>query len=133
MSAPTFRATLTALRERRGLSRARLAIQAGHDPSAIKKIESGYRTPSREMVLALAEVLELDGADTDRLLMQAGYCPRDLIGLFASTLNRLVLAPSPIVSGFASGANKNLAYLDDSLGRLDSDFNALAVEVADGQ
>lgn len=47
-------------RERRGLSKYALAIQAGVSQQMIGYLERGLRTPSFETVLRLADALELE-------------------------------------------------------------------------
>jgi transcriptional regulator with XRE-family HTH domain len=79
----SFAEVLAELRSARGLSQSRLAHEAGFDHSYISRLEAGKREPSRETVLALAQVLELDAANLDRLLVAAGFRPLDDSNLFA--------------------------------------------------
>jgi transcriptional regulator with XRE-family HTH domain len=78
----SFAAVLAELRALRGLSQSRLAHEAGFDHSYISRLEAGKREPSRETVMALGEVLELDPPQLDRLLVAAGYRPTDDSNLF---------------------------------------------------
>ena len=58
------------------LSQNELALRAGLDAAAVHKLESGGRiTPKRSTVEALAAALDLNDADTCRLLIAAGYWP----------------------------------------------------------
>jgi transcriptional regulator with XRE-family HTH domain len=79
----SFAAALAELRTSRGLSQSRLAHEAGFDHSYISRLEAAKREPSRETVLALAQVMELEAAELDRLLAAAGYRPLDDSNLFA--------------------------------------------------
>lgn len=79
----TFAEVLAEVRNARGLSQSRLAHEAGFDHSYISRLEAGKREPSRETVLALAQVLELDPRQLDLLLVAAGYRPLDDSNLFA--------------------------------------------------
>lgn len=81
--AQTFAQVLAELRTMRGLSQSRLAHEAGFDHSYISRLEAGKREPSRETVLALAEVLTLRPVELDRLLIAAGFRPTDDSSLFA--------------------------------------------------
>jgi transcriptional regulator with XRE-family HTH domain len=79
----TFASVLAELRINRGLSQSRLAHEAGFDHSYISRLEASKREPSRETVVALAEVLELSALELDRLLIAAGFRPTDDSSLFA--------------------------------------------------
>jgi transcriptional regulator with XRE-family HTH domain len=79
----TFAEALAELRTSRGLSQSRLAHEAGFDHSYISRLEAGKREPSRETVLALAEVLALTEVQLDRLLIAAGFRPINDSNLFA--------------------------------------------------
>ncbi len=81
--AQTFAQVLAELRTMRGLSQSRLAHEAGFDHSYISRLEAGKREPSRDTVLALAEVLTLRPVELDRLLIAAGFRPTDDSSLFA--------------------------------------------------
>jgi transcriptional regulator with XRE-family HTH domain len=79
----SFAEALAELRSSRGLSQSRLAHEAGFDHSYISRLEAGKREPSRETVLALAQVMELAPTQLDHLLAAAGYRPLDDSNLFA--------------------------------------------------
>lgn len=69
----TFAALLAEYRVRAGLSQSKLADKAGLTHSFLSRLESGNRNPHRPTVEALATALELNAADTARLLTAAGY------------------------------------------------------------
>jgi transcriptional regulator with XRE-family HTH domain len=79
----SFAAVLAEFRNARGLSQSRLAHEAGFDHSYISRLEAGKREPSRDTVLALGDVLELDSRQLDHLLVAAGFRPTDDSNLFA--------------------------------------------------
>ena len=62
-------------RERRRLSQLALAAEAEISQRHLSFIESGRATPSRNMVLRLAEHLEVPLRDRNALLLSAGYAP----------------------------------------------------------
>jgi transcriptional regulator with XRE-family HTH domain len=62
-------------RERRRLSQLALAAEADISQRHLSFIESGRATPSRNMVLRLAEHLEVPLRDRNALLLSAGYAP----------------------------------------------------------
>lgn len=57
------------------VSQTELSLRAGLDPACVNKLEAGANHPRRETVQVLAEALELDEADTARLLIAAGFWP----------------------------------------------------------
>lgn len=66
------------LRERRAsrrLSQLELALRAGTTQRHLSFIESGRSAPGREMVIRLAESLELPLRDRNELLLAAGFAP----------------------------------------------------------
>src|SRR5262245_17770462 len=66
------------LREWRGFRRKSqldLALDAGISPRHLSFLESGRSAPSRDMVVVLAEALEVPFRDRDGLLLAAGYAP----------------------------------------------------------
>ena len=65
-------------RERRGWSQTRLATEAGLTPGYIGGIEAGHRgrRASRDVILAVAQALDLDDTST-RALLKAGGRPDD--------------------------------------------------------
>ncbi|WP_329429181.1 helix-turn-helix transcriptional regulator [Streptosporangium sp. NBC_01495] len=62
-------------RRRRHLSQLDLAIQAGVSSRHVSFVETGRTTPSRRMVLHLAEHLQVPLRERNRLLVVAGYAP----------------------------------------------------------
>ncbi|HEX6993954.1 MAG TPA: helix-turn-helix transcriptional regulator [Gammaproteobacteria bacterium] len=63
-------------RMRRRLSQLELALEAETSPRHLSFIETGRSTPSREMLLRLAERLDVPLRERNRLLVAAGYAPR---------------------------------------------------------
>lgn len=78
-----FGLTLKDYREARRVSQSKLAVRAGFDHSYVSRLESGARTPTRDAVAQLADALELDGMHHDKLLVSAGYLPREVSSLLA--------------------------------------------------
>jgi transcriptional regulator with XRE-family HTH domain len=62
-------------RERRRLSQLGLAVDAGVSARHVSFVENGRARPSPEMVLHLAERLEVPLRERNRLLLSAGYAP----------------------------------------------------------
>jgi transcriptional regulator with XRE-family HTH domain len=62
-------------RRRRRLSQLDLALDAGVSARHLSFVETGRSRPSPEMVLHLAEQLEVPLRDRNRLLLAAGYAP----------------------------------------------------------
>ncbi|MEU2437990.1 helix-turn-helix transcriptional regulator [Streptomyces rubradiris] len=67
---------LRAWRERRRISQLELALRAGSSARHISFIETGRSRPSEEMVLRLAERLQVPVRERNALLLAAGYAPR---------------------------------------------------------
>ncbi|MBQ0852336.1 helix-turn-helix transcriptional regulator [Streptomyces sp. BH-SS-21] len=63
-------------REQRRVSQLELALRAGSSARHISFIETGRSRPSEEMVLRLAEHLDVPVRDRNSLLLAAGYAPR---------------------------------------------------------
>lgn len=76
-------------RERRRLSQLELAIEADVSTRHLSFVETGRSRPSRDMVLHLAERLEVPLRDRNRLLLAAGYAP----AFQESALNSAPLKP----------------------------------------
>jgi transcriptional regulator with XRE-family HTH domain len=68
-------ALLRQWRERRRLSQLELALEAEISTRHLSFIETGRSVPSREMILHLAEHLEVPLRERNRLLLAAGYAP----------------------------------------------------------
>ncbi|WEO94343.1 helix-turn-helix transcriptional regulator [Streptomyces sp. FXJ1.172] len=66
---------LRAWRERRRVSQLELALRADSSARHISFIENGRSRPSEEMVLRLAEHLEVPVRERNSLLLAAGYAP----------------------------------------------------------
>ena len=66
---------LRAWRERRRVSQLELALRADSSARHISFIETGRSRPSEEMVLRLAEHLDVPVRDRNALLLAAGYAP----------------------------------------------------------
>ena len=62
-------------RERRRLSQLELALQAEVSTRHLSFVETGRASPSREMVLRLADQLEVPLRERNALLLAAGYAP----------------------------------------------------------
>jgi transcriptional regulator with XRE-family HTH domain len=62
-------------RVRRRMSQLDLALEAGVSTRHVSFVETGRAKPSAEMVLHLAEQLEVPLRDRDALLLAAGYAP----------------------------------------------------------
>ncbi|WP_328446343.1 helix-turn-helix transcriptional regulator [Streptomyces sp. NBC_00386] len=63
-------------REQRRVSQLELALRAGSSARHISFIETGRSRPSEEMVLRLAEHLDVPVRERNALLLAAGYAPR---------------------------------------------------------
>ena len=74
-SAPAVGPMLREWRERRRLSQMDLALDAGVSTRHLSFVETGRARPSREMVLTLAEQLEVPLRARNVLLLSAGYAP----------------------------------------------------------
>lgn len=75
VQAPPFGSLIRQWRQRRRLSQLDLAIEAEVSPRHVSFIETGRSTPSRSMVLRLADVLDVPLREQNRLLMAAGLAP----------------------------------------------------------
>jgi transcriptional regulator with XRE-family HTH domain len=75
-SRPPVGELLRAWRQRRSLSQLELALNADVSSRHVSFLETGRARPSREMVLHLAEHLEVPLRDRNGLLLAAGYAPQ---------------------------------------------------------
>ncbi|HEY1291473.1 MAG TPA: helix-turn-helix transcriptional regulator [Chloroflexota bacterium] len=66
---------LRAWRERRRLSQLELALQAEVSTRHLSFVETGRSSPSRDMILHLADQLEVPLRQRNQLLLAAGYAP----------------------------------------------------------
>src|SRR5215217_3906621 len=62
-------------RRRRRMSQLDLALEAGVSARHLSFLETGRSRPSREMVLHLAEQLDVPLRDRNQLLLAAGFAP----------------------------------------------------------
>ncbi|MET9610599.1 helix-turn-helix transcriptional regulator [Streptomyces sp. NPDC006512] len=76
MTTANVGALLRTWRERRGISQLELAGRADSSSRHISFVENGRSRPSEEMVLRLADHLDVPVRDRNALLMAAGYAPR---------------------------------------------------------
>jgi transcriptional regulator with XRE-family HTH domain len=67
---------LRAWREQRRVSQLELALRAGSSARHISFVETGRSRPSEELLLRLAEHLDVPVRDRNALLLAAGYAPR---------------------------------------------------------
>lgn len=70
-----FPARLVRWRRSRGLSQLQLALSAGCSQRHVGFLELGRTRPSRDMVLRLAEVLDIPLRQSNDLLLAAGFAP----------------------------------------------------------
>src|SRR5262245_9329269 len=73
--APSAGALLREWRQRRNLSQLELALRSAVSPRHLSFIETGRAQPSREMVLHLAERLQVPLRERNHLLLAAGFAP----------------------------------------------------------
>jgi transcriptional regulator with XRE-family HTH domain len=73
--APSAGALLREWRQRRSLSQLELALRSAVSARHLSFIETGRARPSREMILHLAERLDVPLRDRNRLLLAAGFAP----------------------------------------------------------
>ncbi|MEU9389682.1 helix-turn-helix domain-containing protein [Streptomyces sp. NPDC048324] len=85
-----FPSALRERRTRRRISQLDLALKAGTTQRHLSFIESGRSVPGRNMVVRLAESLELPLRERNELLLAAGYAP----AYAESSLDDPVLAPA---------------------------------------
>ena len=74
-TSPPVGAALREWRQRRRLSQLDLAVQAEISTRHLSFMETGRSSPSREMVLRLAEQLQVPLRERNALLVAAGYAP----------------------------------------------------------
>ncbi|WP_218014145.1 helix-turn-helix domain-containing protein [Rubellimicrobium roseum] len=72
---PSFGALLQSWRRRRRFSQLDLASEASISQRRLSFIETGRAAPSREMVLHLAEHLDVPPRERNALLLAAGFAP----------------------------------------------------------
>lgn len=74
--APAVGALLRAWRDRRRISQLELALRADSSARHISFIETGRSRPSQEMILRLADHLDVPVRERNALLVAAGYAPQ---------------------------------------------------------
>jgi len=74
-SVRTVGTLLRGWRQRRHMSQLDLAVEAEISTKHLSFVETGRSTPSREMLLHLAELLEVPLRERNALLLAAGYAP----------------------------------------------------------
>src|SRR6202023_1522052 len=72
---PPIGELLRSWRRRRSLSQLELSLNAAVSSRHLSFVETGRARPSREMVLRLAEELEVPLRERNALLLAAGYAP----------------------------------------------------------
>lgn len=100
---PTVGALLREWRNRRHMSQLDLALEADVSSRHLSFIETGKARPSADMVVALAEQLDVPLRDRNQLLLAAGYAPaygqRDLdepeMGPVREALDRVLAGHDP--------------------------------------
>src|SRR6187399_2451206 len=75
MTSPRLGELLKLWRSKRRVSQLDLASQAGVSPRHLSFVETGRSKPSREMVLHLAEHLDVPLRDRNAMLTAAGFAP----------------------------------------------------------
>jgi len=90
-------------RQRRGLSQMALSLEAGVSARHLSFVETGRSKPSAQLVMTLAEELDVPLRDRNQLLLAAGYAPvfgqRDLedpeMGPVRDALDRVLAGHEP--------------------------------------
>jgi transcriptional regulator with XRE-family HTH domain len=116
---------LRAWRRRRSLSQLELALEADVSSRHVSFLETGRARPSREMVLRLAEHLDIPLRERNRLLLAAGYAPlyveRSLeepqMAPVHQALDRFLRAHEPYPA-IVIDRHHNLLSANDALGAL---------------
>jgi transcriptional regulator with XRE-family HTH domain len=116
---------LRSWRQRRSLSQLELALEADVSSRHVSFLETGRARPSREMVLRLAEHLDIPLRERNRLLLAAGYAPlyveRSLeepeMAPVHQALDRFLRAHEPYPA-VVIDRHHNLVSANDALGAL---------------
>ncbi|MEU3840449.1 helix-turn-helix transcriptional regulator [Streptomyces sp. NPDC028635] len=132
---------LRAWRVRRRISQLELALRADSSARHISFIETGRSRPSEEMVLRLAEHLEVPVREVNALLLAAGHAPRyrqtplddPALGALRDGMERLIQGyepyPALVVDGLytVQAANRGIMMLLDGVdeGLLQPPLNAM--------
>ncbi|MFI2369429.1 helix-turn-helix domain-containing protein [Streptomyces sp. NPDC018833] len=116
-------------REQRRISQLELALRAGSSARHISFVETGRARPSEEMILRLADHLDVPVRERNKLLLAAGYAPRytetpvddPSMGALRNGIERLLRGyepyPALVVDGSYTvvAANRGIAMLLDGL------------------
>ncbi|WP_049579104.1 helix-turn-helix domain-containing protein [Streptomyces sp. SBT349] len=127
--APEVGPLLREWRRRAGVTQLELALRADSSARHVSFIETGKSRPSREMVLRLAEHLDIPVRERNALLMAAGYAPHypesafdsPALGALRAGLDRLLAAyepfPALVLDGTYRvwGANRGVELLLDGV------------------
>ncbi|MFE4975952.1 helix-turn-helix domain-containing protein [Kitasatospora sp. NPDC056651] len=130
-------------RERRQLSQLQLALRADSSTRHLSFVENGRARPSRELVLRLAEQLDVPVRERNTLLLAAGYAPHypetpldaPAMAALRDGMERLLAAHDPYPALVVDGsfrvlaANRSLRLLLDGVAPhlLEPPFNAVRV------
>ncbi len=103
MATPSVGDLLREWRSRRNRSQLDLSLDAGVSARHLSFVETGRSRPSPELVLSLAEHLDVPLRDRNTMLLAAGYAPRfsqtplddDAMGRVRSSLQRMLDAHDP--------------------------------------
>ncbi len=122
-------------RRRRSLSQLELALEADVSSRHVSFLETGRARPSREMVLRLAEHLDIPLRERNRLLLAAGYAPlyaeRSLdepeMASVHQALDRFLRAHEPYPA-LVLDRHYNLVSANDALGAI---IEGVAAELLD--
>ncbi|WP_411090509.1 helix-turn-helix domain-containing protein [Streptomyces sp. 049-1] len=120
---------LRAWRERRRVSQLELALRADSSARHISFVETGRSRPSEEMVLRLAEHLDVPVRERNTLLLAAGYAPHypetplddPALGALREGMERLIRGYEPYPALVVDGtyqvlaANRGVAVLMDGV------------------
>jgi transcriptional regulator with XRE-family HTH domain len=125
VSRPSIGQLLRDWRRRRSLSQLELALEADVSSRHVSFLETGRAKPSREMVLRLAEHLDIPLRERNRLLLAAGYAPlyaeRSLeepeMAPIHQALDRFLRAHEPYPA-IVIDRRHNLISANDALGAL---------------
>ncbi|MGW1178459.1 helix-turn-helix domain-containing protein [Kitasatospora sp. NPDC002543] len=130
-------------RERRQLSQLQLALRADSSTRHLSFVENGRSRPSRDLVLRLAEQLDVPVRERNTLLLAAGYAPHypetplddPSMAALRGGLERLLAAHDPYPAVVVDGsfrvlaANRSLGLLVHGVAPhlLEPPFNAIRV------